>query len=129
VVTQLDELALVNDRMIQSPQPENAPFGYPQWYGTEAQQRLHEIVQSGMNEFMDLEDLRETRDDWKKFPLDIFVRRVSTEEKRHRASGYWENKKKKQEHKKKEIEDMLMQLKLDGEEEAETGSGLEPLAE
>jgi hypothetical protein len=35
--TQLDELALVNDRMIQGPQPENTPFGYPQWYGTEVQ--------------------------------------------------------------------------------------------
>jgi hypothetical protein len=88
--TQRDELALVNDRMIQGPQPESTQFGYPQqWYGTEAQQRLHEIIQSGMQEFMDIEDLRETRDDWKRFPLlDIFVCHIRTEEKRHRARGY-----------------------------------------
>jgi hypothetical protein len=94
--------------MIQSLPAENTPFGYPQWYGTETQQRLHEIIQSGMHAFMDLEDPRETRDDWKQFPLNIFVRRIHTEEKHHHARGYWENKKKKQEHKKKEIDDMLI---------------------
>jgi hypothetical protein len=94
--SQRDELALINDCMIQGPEPGITPFGYPRFYGTDGQKRLQELVASGLHEAMDLEDLWSARpDNWGKLPYHIFVRRVKHEEKRFRVRAYWEAKLKK----------------------------------
>ena len=107
-----DRLALVNDRKLHPCIDQSFP--YPRWDATTAKHFLGLDIDAKMNEVMKPSQLRQTRDVYKLFPLDVFRNHINQEVKARRESSYWldkkEKAKKEKEKKKKAREEMRAEL-------------------
>jgi hypothetical protein len=75
--------------------------GYLVWDQHRAQSLMKEDVKEKRSQGMKPKDLRETRDEYKAFPLDVFRQHKYQEERKQREMVYWQvkrNKKARQNH-------------------------------
>jgi hypothetical protein len=107
-----DKKALEADRLLLGPEPEDMGFGYPRWYGTDHQKHLKQVVETEMHKHLDLEELLEMNQMWRKYPKDVFAAHILQEENRSRGRGYWLLKLKKKKHKQDGINKLLAELDL-----------------
>jgi hypothetical protein len=89
-----DSAALMHDRRIH-PKAAYTPKGYPRWDGSDAQRLLKEDVESGLTMHLDPSFLRETRLEYKVFPLKVFRDHIYQEVRLKTGSSYWMNHSKK----------------------------------
>lgn len=109
-----DRLALSNDRKLNQNNKTPPAFPYPRWDTTSAKRFLGLDIDAKLNETMKPSQLRNTREVYKLFPLDVFRNHINQEVKSRRESSYYLDKKAKQteekEMKKKAGEEMRAQL-------------------
>ena len=86
-----DAAALAHDRRIH-PKVAYTPKGYPRWDGSEAQRLLKEDMASSTTNPLEPSVLRETRPEYKAFPLKVFRDHIYQEVRMKTGSSYWMNK-------------------------------------
>ena len=69
--------------------------GYPHWDTHSAKKLLEVDIANKVHERMEPSQLRKTRDAYKKFPTDVFTKRVNGEVAKHRAAKFWAHKRNK----------------------------------
>jgi hypothetical protein len=75
------------------------PSGYPQWQGSEAARLLKIDIEEEKHKSMKPSDLRNTQEEYKRFPLKVFRKHIDQEVRSRKDSLYWlikRNKKKDQ---------------------------------
>lgn len=78
-----------------NPRPSKNERGYPYWDTHPAKTLLEVDVANKMNEKMKPAQLRNTRDAYKEFPMDIFTKRVNQEVSKQKAARFWAYKRNK----------------------------------
>jgi hypothetical protein len=86
-----DAAALAHDRCIH-PKAVYTPKGYPRWDGSDAQRFLKEDMESCLTNRFDPSVLRETRPEYKAFPLKVFRDHIYQEVRSKTGSSYWMNR-------------------------------------
>ena len=89
-----DDVA-VEEFMKNNPRSDLNKRGYPHW-DTHAAKKLLEVdVANGLHEKMKPRELRRTREEYKEFPRDVFVKRVNREVDKQRCAEFWAFKRNK----------------------------------
>lgn len=86
-----DELALANYIQQKQARPAKA-MAYPRWNGSDAEALLGADITSGVHERLKPEDLRDTRPEYKLFPLKVFRDHVYDEVRKRKCRAYWLHK-------------------------------------
>jgi len=69
--------------------------GYPHWDTHAAKSLLEVDIANKMHQKMKPSLLRDTRDEYKEFPVDVFAKRVNREVSKQMAAGFWAHKRNK----------------------------------
>jgi len=83
--------ALHHDRLIYPTQAFNS-LGKPRWEGSEAQSLLKEDMDNSMHETMRPKALWNTREEYKKFELEVFRKHIDQETRRRKYINYLKDK-------------------------------------
>jgi hypothetical protein len=97
--SEFDAVSVAHDLALHPPVP-NHPRGYPRWEGSEAQKQLKKDVDEQKHLVYKPKVLRETFDEYKKFPLDVFRDHIYQAEGKLVESSYWLSRKKNKQDKK-----------------------------
>jgi hypothetical protein len=75
-----DSTAVAHDRMLH-PRPELTSGGYPFWDTSEAKELLTSDIENGVDKTMTSRELWHSREAYKQFPRDIFIKHIHQERK------------------------------------------------
>ena len=89
----MDDL-LAKMHMMSFPTPQTNVRGYPNWKGHPAKALLEVDVTNKLHK-MGPKKLRETRSEYKEFPLRVFTKKVAREDDKQRSTAYWADKRNK----------------------------------
>lgn len=84
-----DDLALQNDRLLHPIDMENPRMAYPCWDGHPAQRLLKEDIDDGKHLGVTPAALRETKEEYKAFPLSVFRKHIHQEVRSRVETPYW----------------------------------------
>lgn len=82
-------IALAHDRQLHLVNPNPPNWEYPRWDGSAAQRLLKEDIGNKKHVGVKPQDLRETRDEYKAFPKEVFRKHIQQELRSDRESSYW----------------------------------------
>ena len=91
---QMDDLA-VRAHLMSFPKSHLNAKGYPHWKDHPAKAKLEVDVANKLHKKMKPRELRETRDEYKEFPADVFGKRVQREVDKQRSATFWADKRNK----------------------------------
>ena len=88
----VNNAAVIHDRKLCPPVINSrvtAVLPYPRWDGSESQRLLKLDVNDGMHKRMVPCKLRDTRDEYRFFPLDVLGKHIHQEVRSRRKTAYW----------------------------------------
>jgi hypothetical protein len=83
-----DAAAVFNDRQIH-PRSSMTSYGYPHWDLSTASQLLLQDIEYGKLDFMTPKELRESREEFLDFPLDVFRKHIHQYRRKMVEEEYW----------------------------------------
>jgi len=91
----LDDNADFYDDLLRNPPIATTARGYPIWKDSAAERFLVEDVNSGRHLTMKPKELRQTREEYMEFPLDVFRDHIEQETRSRLGRSYWQARTKK----------------------------------
>jgi hypothetical protein len=104
-IVNVDEQALAHDRTL-IPTKTMTVRGYPRWEGSDAKKLLRDDVKEKKHKNSKPAELRDTREEYKNFPLTVFRKHIYQEEYAQSGRSYWMHKKELKKQMKKKLKNL-----------------------